>query len=162
MKSDAVEALFEKYYNDALLYTLTMSKNIHQAEEIVSSAFFKALNTADKQIENFKPWLLRVCRNECYDYHRRKKREQTLEDEIGDDAENALDKIIKEEEFRALHRAIGLLADAQREIVLLYYFEDMKVSEVAQVTGKSEISVRVTLCRARDELKKKLEVIYGF
>ncbi len=46
MRSDAVEELFKEHYNDAYLYTLTITKNAQEAEDIVSVAFFRALNTA--------------------------------------------------------------------------------------------------------------------
>ena len=43
MKSDAIEELFRKYYNDALLYLISLTGNVAIAEEMVSTAFFKAL-----------------------------------------------------------------------------------------------------------------------
>ena len=64
MKSDIVDQLFSQYYNEALLYSISLCKNRTVAEDIVSNAFFKALSTADDSIRDFKPWLLTVCRNE--------------------------------------------------------------------------------------------------
>ena len=68
MKHDVVEELFKKYYNDALLYTLSLSKNRAVAEDIVSNAFYKALIKIDEERdgEYFKSWLFTVCRNEYF------------------------------------------------------------------------------------------------
>ena len=57
MKHDVIEELFSKYYNDALLYTLSLTKSCPLAEEIVSDAFYTALKTADDKVNNFKAWL---------------------------------------------------------------------------------------------------------
>ena len=162
MRSDAVEELFKAHYNDAYLYTLTITKNAQEAEDIVSVAFFRALNTADKKIRDFKPWLLRVCRNEIYTRSRKSKKVTALEGDVADEAENAVEKVIMDEEYRALHKAIGLLPENLREILLLFYFEEMSVKEIADIVGKTEVNVRVSLYRGREELKKLLEAIYEF
>lgn len=162
MRSDAVEELFKAHYNDAYLYTLTITKNAQEAEDIVSVAFFRALNTADKKIRDFKPWLLRVCRNEIYTRSRKSKKVTTLEGDVADEAESAVEKVIMDEEYRALHKAIGLLPENLREILLLFYFEEMSVKEIADIVGKTEVNVRVGLYRGREELKKLLEAIYEF
>ena len=162
MRSDAVEELFKAHYNDAYLYTLTITKNAQEAEDIVSVAFFRALNTADKKIRDFKPWLLRVCRNEIYTRSRKSKRLTAIEGDVADEAENAVEKVIRDEEYRALHKAMGLLPENLREILLLFYFEEMSVKEIADIVGKTEVNVRVSLYRGREELKKLLEAIYEF
>lgn len=162
MRSDAVEELFKAHYNDAYLYTLTITKNAQEAEDIVSVAFFRALNTADKKIRDFKSWLLRVCRNEIYTRSRRNGKVATLEGDVADEAENAVEKVIRDEEYRALHKAMGLLPENLREILLLYYFEEMSVREIAEIVGKTEVNVRVGLYRGREEMKKLLEAIYEF
>lgn len=162
MRSDAVEELFKAHYNDAYLYTLTITKNAQEAEDIVSVAFFRALNTADKKIRDFKPWLLRVCRNEIYTRSRKSKRLTAIEGDVADEAENAVEKVIRDEEYRALHKAMGLLPENLREILLLFYFEEMSVKEIADIVGKTEVNVRVSLYRGREEIKKLLEAIYEF
>ena len=58
MKNDVVEELFVKYYNDALLYVLSLSGNKAFAEDAVSTAFFKGLRRGDGEIKSFKPWLM--------------------------------------------------------------------------------------------------------
>ena len=68
MKNDVIELLFKKHYNEALLYLLSLSNNKALAEEILSDAFYKALNTADDSIRNFKSWLLTICRNLYYNH----------------------------------------------------------------------------------------------
>ncbi len=157
MKNDVVEELFIKYYNDALLYVLSLSRNKALAEDTVSTAFFKALRGSDEKIVNFKPWLMKVCRNVCFDMLKHRKRYAALDEGLKDESENAVDKIIKDERYKSLYRAIELLSEAQREAVLLFYFEELRIKEIASVTGKTEDYVKVLLYRARENLKNILE-----
>ncbi len=157
MKHDVVEKLFQQYYNSALLYTLSLAKNKQVAEDIVSTAFFKALKSADNSIADFKPWLMRVCRNTYYDYYKKQKRHGELDENIVDESEQAVDKIIRGEQYQALYRAMELLPEAQREVVTLFYFENIKVNDVASIVGKTVDNVKVMLYRARENLKKILE-----
>ena len=156
MKNDVIEELFSKYYNDALLYTLSLTKNYPLAEGIVSDAFYTALKTADGEIENFKAWLLKVCRNLFLNSLRKTKRLGELDEKIADKSEGVLESIIRKEEYRALYHAISLLSPPHKEIITLFYFEDLSLKDIALITGKSEAAVKVTLFRGREALKKIL------
>ena len=156
MNKNSIEELFGKYYNDALLYSLSLTKNAPLSEEIVSDAFFKALKTADGEVENFKPWLLKVCRNLYLNYLRKHKRLTELSETMADESDSALDKIIREENYRALYRAISLLKPTQKEVITLFYYERLSIKEIASVTDKSESVVKVTLYRAKEKLKEIL------
>lgn len=164
MKKDAIEELYRLYYNDAFLYTLTVAGDKQTAADAVSGAFYKALLTADDKIKDFKSWLLRVCRNEVYSALRKNRRLVRLSDDeraaLKDESENAIERIIREEEYRALHRAMARLGESAREVLTLYYFENMGVKEISEILSKSPEAVKVALFRARSELKKILEAIY--
>lgn len=156
MKNDVIEELFLKYYNDALLYTLSLTKNTHLAEEIVSDAFYTALKTADDEVHNFKAWILKVCRNLYFNSLRKSNRLEELDENIADKSETVLDNIIRKEEYKALYNAISLLNSSYKEVITLFYFEDLSVKDIAFVTGKNEAVVKVNLFRGREALKKNL------
>ncbi len=159
MKSDSIDQLFSQYYNDALLYTISLCKNRTVAEDIVSNAFFKALSMSDDSIREFKPWLLTVCRNEFISICRRESRftGEDLPEDLEDDRETVVESIIRKEEYRSLYRAIGLLPDTQREAVMLFYFSGLPIKSISEVIGKSETNTKVLLCRAREKLRKIME-----
>ena len=159
MKSDIVDQLFSQYYNEALLYSISLCKNRTVAEDIVSNAFFKALSTADDSIRDFKPWLLTVCRNEFISLCRKESRltgEDIPEDYV-DDREEVIEGIIRREEYRSLYRAIDLLPDTQREAVMLFYFSGLPIKSISEIIGKSETNTKVLLCRAREKLRNMME-----
>jgi RNA polymerase sigma-70 factor (ECF subfamily) len=159
MKSDIIDQLFSQYYNEALLYSISLCKNRTVAEDIVSNAFFKALSMADDSIRDFKPWLLTVCRNEFISLCRKESRltgEDIPEDYV-DDREEVIEGIIRKEEYRSLYRAIDLLPDTQREAVMLFYFSGLPIKSISEIIGKSETNTKVLLCRAREKLRKIME-----
>lgn len=156
MKTDVVDMLFQKYYNDVLLYALSLTRNTTLAEEAVSTTFFKALRSRD-EVLNFKSWLMRVCRNVCFDLLKKRNRFVSIDETTIDESEHAIDKIIRDERYKALHHAIELLADAQKEVILLHYFENFRIKDISLIVGKTEDNVKVLLYRARENLKKILE-----
>ena len=158
MKRDIIDELFRKYYSEALLYVMALCRNKTAAEDVVSAAFFRALESADDSICDFRPWLLAVCRNEYFSQLRRTSREGgELSEETAAENEQLIDRIIRQEQYRALYRAIGQLKESQKEAVTLFYFSGLSVRETAQIMGMSETNTRVTLCRAREALKKSME-----
>lgn len=159
MKSDVIDQLFSQYYNEALLYTISLCRNRTVAEDIVSNAFFKALTLSEDSIRDFKPWLLTVCRNEFISICRKNSRftGEEIPEDLADDQEEVIEGIIRKEEYRSLYRAIGLLPDTQKEVVTLFYFSRLSIKRISEITGKSETNVKVLLCRARDKLRSIME-----
>lgn len=160
MKNDLIDELFRQYYNEAILYTMSLCRNKDLAEDIVSEAFFKALSSADDSIANFKPWLLTVCRNEFLMHCRRQSHvsDAEISEETAIAEDEALNRIIRQEAYRALYRSISMLPDSMKETVILFYFNGLSIKEISNVTGKNEANVKVLLHRARAELRKNMEV----
>ena len=159
MKPDLVDKLFTEYYNEALLYTMTLCRNKTVAEDVVSTAFFRALSISDDSIRSFKPWLLTVCRNEYISMCRKDRRltGEEIPEDLADGQEEVLEQVIRREEYRSLYRAIELLPPQQKEVVLLFYFSALPVKEISGIIGKSEANIKVLLFRAREKLRNIME-----
>ncbi len=157
MKNEAIERLFKKYYNEAKLYVAALCHDEALAEDIVSESFYKAFTRIDEEKESFKFWLLKVCRNAYFDYLKKNRRLSAVHDNMAADTADLAEKVIEDEEYRALYRAIALLKDNYREVILLYYFDELSVSEIAGITEQSVQNVKVLMYRARMKLKEILE-----
>ena len=155
MDHDLVEQLFKKYYNDVLLYAMSLTKNASEAEDLVSEAFFKALAAID-DVKNFKAWILKVCRNLFLNKRRKHSKIVELSEDMPSESD-VLQQIVKDENYRALYKAIGLLPQNLKEVILLFYFEDMRVDAISLIVGKSESNVKVMLYRGREQIKQILE-----
>ncbi len=158
MKADILEQLYTEYYNDVLLYSLSLAKDKATAEELAAEAFYRAIESADGEIKNFKAWVLAVCRNSYFAYAKKQSRFTELHEYMSDDGEAVIDKIIRDEEYKALYHAISLLPKDQNEAILLFYFEDLPIKSISMITEKSTAHTKVLLYRARENLRKILEV----
>lgn len=158
MKNEVLEELFKKYYNEAKLYVASLCRDSALADEIVSSSFYKAFTKLDEAGNNFKFWLFKVCRNTYFDMLRRRRRLTALSESMASEEDGDLaDRLIKQEEYAALYRAISLLKENLREVIELYYFGEMSVAEIAGITEESTANVKVMLYRGRMKLKQILE-----
>lgn len=157
MKNEALERLFKKYYNEAKLYVAALCHDESLAEDIVSESFYKAFTRIDEEKESFKFWLFKVCRNAYFDYLKRTKKLSAVYDNMPANDVDLAEKVIVDEEYRSLYRAIALLKDNYREVILLYYFDELSVSEIAGITEQSVQNVKVLMYRARMKLKEILE-----
>jgi len=104
---------------------------------------------------SFKAWLVRIVVNEVKQQYR-KKRVPTVSleqaTEVADDPEETETAMVRDEERQHLRRALEMLPSEQREAVVLRYFSDLTVPEVAAVTGQREGTIKSRLSRALDRL----------
>ena len=104
-----------------------------------------------------KSWLLRICVNCACGQRRKTGREVALEG-LEERAAPARDEALSD-----LWRAVCSLPRDQRLAVLLYYYEDMPVAEIARTLGIAQGTVKSRLSRGRDRLRQMLreEEQYG-
>lgn len=101
--------------------------------------------------EFFKTWLTRILINECYKIHKQNKKIIYLEN-CNQESLTYNDKYI---DFETRELVKNLDKDL-REIVVLYYFEDFSVKEIAKIVKIPEGTVKSRLSRARKVLEKEL------
>ncbi len=164
--------LVEKYKE--MVYTLAVSiMNVREeAEEAAQDAFVKAFQSLPKYKHKakFSTWLYRIVYNECISRRRRRKlKTVSFEDFkmannedvlIGDDETwNS-----QEKRKRLVIKALAGLPESDRIIVMLYYYEDHPVEEIARITSLTASNVKIRLYRARKKLhgvlSKEFENVY--
>lgn len=105
-------------------------------------------------------YLYQVARNVVADHYRIGKITTiSVEEEIGDiidPADFVEEKAFQTLEMERIKKALSALKEDYQNFVILRYIEELSVPEVAQITGKSEESVRVGTHRALQALKSKL------
>ena len=78
------------------------------------------------------------------------------------DEEHPDSAYIRREEAEALWKAVWELPDKYREVIHLFYYENLSVKEIALVSGRGESTVTSQLVRGRNILKRKLREEYQF
>lgn len=116
------------------------------AQSSVEQAYVSLGSLKDRK--KFRPWLIRILKNECYRMLREKKRYVPFDDlpESGVEPFDALD----------LKAAFLRLSAESRLSVTLYYYEGYGISEIASLLGEPEGTVKSRLSRARKAMRKDL------
>ena len=158
MDADLLEELYRKYYSAAVLYCTVLCGDEHLAQDIASDAFVKAYLSLPNDVPSFRYWLLRVCRNLWLDHLRREKHltgSEALESLT--DPHTPENKYIRQEEYRTLWKCIGELPSRDRELLILHYFSQLPLKEIAAMTGLSYAATRQRMVRLRTQLKQRME-----
>ena len=100
--------------------------------------------------EYFKTWLIRILMNECYKILRNNKKIVYLDNYNQEDL-SYNDEYIDFE----IRKIVNSLDNDLRQIVVLYYFEDFGVKEIAKIMDIPDGTVKSRLSRARAILKEK-------
>lgn len=177
---DAWNELYNQTCKGAYFVALKVCGKEQDALDLVQDAYLNAY-TQLEQLQDpakFQPWFNMIVANKCRDYL--KKKRPTLFSELGneddpqpeweDDREYNLPEqhLDREETSRIVAELINALPEEQRLCVLLYYQEEMSVSEIAQALQVSDGTVKSRLNYARkkvadkvNELEKKGTKLYG-
>ena len=105
-----------------------------------------------------KTWVMRIAINVCKDYLRSAWNRRVSVVEALNEIPAAEDSPHEDD---TLLREIMNLKPKYKEVILLFYYQDMKISEIARVLDAPESTVSVRLKRAREQLKKRLEGWYA-
>ncbi|MCX7569369.1 sigma-70 family RNA polymerase sigma factor [Tumebacillus sp. DT12] len=133
------------------------------AEDIAQEVFLKAY----AKIEEFRgtasveTWLYRITVNHCKDYVRswayRKLLVQQHFERARDEGDLPEDVLVKKHRGEELLAMVMKLPVKDREVILLHYFEELKVKEIAEILSDKETTVRVRMMRALKKLRQKVE-----
>lgn len=143
----------ERFYRIAYSYV----KNQEDALDIVHNAIVKALQSCRglRSPEYAQTWFCRILINESISHLRRARRFVPLE-EVRTPAEGAEPE---REAYLDLYAALDRLPPELKTVVILRFFEDMKLEEIAQILSANLSTVKSRLYRALKLLKLDLEVL---
>jgi len=157
---DLMGLLFKRHHKALFnfLYHMTYQRDV--AEDMAQQVFYRMLKYRESFTGSgeFLHWMYTIARNVIKDQGKRKKLPMAAAhiDDMADmvpghtHVEEAFEKKQAAEQLR---RAIGTLSEAEREILSLSRFQELRHQEVAEILGISEGAVKVRLHRAMHQLK---------
>ena len=139
---------YERYYRLAYSYM----RNEDDALDVVQESAYRAIRDCRKvrNKDYLSTWIYRIVVNTALDMLRRKKKETTTEE---------LPEIPVEDQNRdlELRTVLNQLEDKSRTIILLRYFEDLKLEDIADIVGDNLNTVKDRLYRSLKKLRLNLE-----
>lgn len=159
-----IERMVEQYGDCLLRLCCLYTGNLQSAEDALQETFIKAFRNIDRFRHECseKTWLTGIAINVCRSCLRQEKIRtshiQPIPDGEGSDqlTDSTAEIIYDDTVLREIHQ----LKPKYREVVLMYYYQEMKSKEIADVLKISESAVTVRLSRAREQLKAKLKDWY--
>lgn len=168
LKNNEEEALIElmNLYGDSLLRTaILLVKDPQLAQEIVQDTFVIAFQKIDQLHEEskLKSWLLSIATNGCRVRMRKWSwkniflhQDEDLENQIVDEFQVEQSFIVMWRDTQ-LHEAIMILPYKYREVITLFYFQEIAIKEIAELIKEKENTVKTRLARGRALLKTELK-----
>lgn len=151
-----VENNQERFYRVAYTYV----KSREDALDVIHDAIVKALQSYHtlRRPEYAKTWFYRILINECNSFLRKNRRLLPWEDGLAQQASENLFDICKDE-YIDLYAAVEKLSPDMKTVVVLRFFEEMKLEEIAEITSTNFNTVKSRLRRALNYLKLDMEVL---
>lgn len=152
-----LSALIEKYERDVLHLCCVSLRDVNMAQDAVQETFLKAY----KSLHTFrgesseKTWLYRIAINVCIDM-RRSRWYRFIDQRVEMDKLSIPVSGVSEVSI-ALMQEVLRLPGKYREVVFLFYYEEMKLTDIAQLLRVSVSAVSDRLRKARTMLRKALE-----
>ena len=166
---EAFGKIYDQYYSPIFNYVLRRIANIEIAQDITSEVFFRALKNLGKfrwQNISISFWLYRIATNQITDCFRKNNHKTISLEEVRELAANfdppsdfpeAEEELIRHEDFLLLHENIAKLSIKYQEVIVLRFFEDKQIKDIARILGKREGTVKALLHRGLEKLRKLME-----
>ena len=159
--SEVFEELLLQYKSYLYKVAYTYVKDKEAALDILQETSFKAwLNIHTlKDEEKFKPWITKILVNTAINYIRKESKVIYIDDENPIiSSENIVSKkAISLEEKLDLYKAIDLLKPKYKTVIILKYFDDMKIEDISYVLDVPINTVKSHLKRAKESLSDILK-----
>jgi RNA polymerase sigma factor (sigma-70 family) len=164
---NAFAYLVDKYKTMVYSLALMLVKDKEEAEEISQDAFIKAYQSlaSFKGNAKFSSWLYRIVYNTSISMLRQQSAGRVSLDETNiaetlylESKEN-YDTLSTTERKKYLEKALDSLESDEKMFVILYYYEERDLDEIASIAGLTKTNTKVKLFRAR---KKMLTVLQSY
>lgn len=163
-KDDQLVLLMEEYGDMVIRLAYTYVKQKQMAEDIAQEVFiscYKHLNLFQKN-SSYKTWIYRITVNKCKDIVRSWSfkniyYKDIIRSRIKSESKSLENKLISWEENQFIFQKVLSLPIKLREVIILHYYEDLSINEIAELLCFSPNTVKTRLHRARKQLKSLFE-----
>lgn len=155
---ETLNILISRYHTSILRMCCVVLRDPTAAEDAVQETFLKAYRSLKsfRGQSSERTWLTAIALNVCRDMRKtawfRHTEKRITPEEL------PIAAPAQDEDAFALGQAIAKLPEKYRDTVLLYYYQDMTMQEAAKILKTTPSNIAKRLARARELLKKELEV----
>jgi len=155
-KLELMTILFERYNLRIYNFFKKMTQNKMVSEDLTQDVFIKVIKyRASYNQGNFAAWIYTIARNIFSTHYQKTKKERAIV--IDDDKLESDETTISESRQEALdhlQKALQKLSKADRELIVMHRFQEIKYQQIAEIIGSTENAVKVKVHRALKKLKE--------
>lgn len=152
--------LVDNYKDMVFSLALKIMRNREEAEEVSQDTFIKAFRSLHsfKGDSKFSTWLYKITYNNCMDRTKRISRSynaQTIDTVVEnkiESSESILDSIERKERAKLIEQCLEELPQEERLILWMFYYQELSLKEIIDVTSYTQANLKVKLHRARKKL----------
>lgn len=155
-KKELIEQVILQNYNQYYRLAYSYVHNEADAGDIVQDGAYRAIKSSHtlKNPDYVMTWVYRIMLNECFRYLKQPKNVsyEALQEEQGFELGQTEDSYLDVD----LQKALDSLGDKDKAIIIMKYFEDKKLEEIAEVLEENLSTVKSRLYRSMKKLQEIL------
>ena len=160
MENLSKEQVFRDYHDRIQNYLYGKVSDKYLAEDLASAVFIKIYDKLDSFDENkasLSTWIYTIANNTLIDYFRGRKVHEDVDDEAISgqisSTEEIDEELLNEEMLEELANALEKLAEREREIIILKYYSNLTLKDIAVKMNMSYANVKIVHGKALMKLK---------
>lgn len=150
------EKLLDLYGNRLIKTCYLILNDKQESEDVVQETFirvFKSIHSFNLQ-SSLYTWIYSIALNICRDVLKRKKCDYSYEEYTLTEGESAEELVLDRIDREILKERLFKLPVIYREVLILYYFEELSIKEISLMLNEKEGTVKSKLSRGRNLLKR--------
>jgi RNA polymerase sigma-70 factor (ECF subfamily) len=154
----AFEDLIAVMERPLLYYAAAMTGSVDSALDVLQDVWIRVFRGIRKLKDPgaLRPWLYSITHGIAVDRIRKNYSREQAEKVQLDEFQEAEEPTFAEEDAAAVHAALSQIGLLHREVLVLYFLEDLSMAEIARVVGCSEGTVKSRIHYAKRAMKKIL------
>lgn len=166
----AIEMFVRQYETSVFRLALSIVGDSAEANEITQETFLSALRSLPKYEEkrSLKAWLYTIALNYSRSHLRKRKILERLKTTLtgifqleAQKQASPEDAMITNEKEAAVWTSLNELDERYRIVIILRYFHELSIAEIAEILGISEGTIHSRLHNAREKLRNALNHLHG-
>ena len=140
-----IETIYRDYHDKVLNFIRGKVNSPDDAEDICSDVFIKVQNYLggyNSEKASLSTWIFTIARNTVIDFYRTSKTTEEIPEELSSDFQ-VDSELLNRETLSEIAEAINKLSDEERTVIVLHYYEGLKLREIEARTGLSYGQVKI-------------------
>ncbi|MBP9995919.1 MAG: sigma-70 family RNA polymerase sigma factor [Lachnospiraceae bacterium] len=157
-ETNTIEDIYIRYHDKVVNFIMRKVSNHDLAEDLASDVFLKVAqkySTFDSSKASVSTWIYTIAQNRVIDHYRTNHISDELQDEIHSES-NIEETLLNNETLEELACALEKLPERERTLIVLHYYNEKSLKEVALQMGMSYANAKIVHRKALQMLQQHL------